>query len=301
MKRQRMFSTFGAGLCLVHFVAVALCVATPVRAQDGRSGGRLALTDGVTTIEGSAGGGLASWALLAGHETERGVGGKAHVTIVDLPDYTLKSYGVAAGLWNRVELSYAHQDFDTRAAGTGLGLGRNFILSQDIMGAKVRLLGDAVWDQDRWLPQVSVGIQHKIAAQGAVIAAVGGQERRGTDFYASATKLFLAQGLMVGATVRYTKANQFGLLGFGGDRGSRRTAQFEGSAGMLLAPDFIIGAEYRSKPDNLGFAKEDDAVDAFAAWSLHRSVTVTAALVDLGEIATVKRQRGLFLSLQGAF
>lgn len=282
-------------------LAAACCAAMPVSAQDGRSGGRLVLTDGITTVEGSAGGGLASWALLAGHETERGIGGSAHATVVDLPDFTLKSYGVAAGLWNRVELSYAHQDFDTRAAGAALGLGRNFILSQDIIGAKVRVLGDAVWDQDRWLPQISLGVQHKIAAQGAVIAAVGGEERRGTDFYASATKLFLSQGVVLGGTVRYTKANQFGLLGFGGDKGAKRTAQFEGSAGMLLAPNFIIGAEYRSKPDNLGFAEENDAVDAFAAWSLHRSVTVTAALVDLGEIATVKRQRGMFLSLQGAF
>jgi hypothetical protein len=281
--------------------ALAIAAAGPALAQDGRSGGRLVLTDGVSSVEGSAGGGLATWALIAGHETERGVGGSAHATIVVLPDFTLKSYGLAAGLWNRVELSYAHQDFDTRAVGAALGLGRNFILSQDIIGAKLRLTGDAVWDQDRWWPQVAIGVQHKIAAQGAVIAAVGGKERRGTDFYASATKLFLAQGVVLGGTLRYTKANQFGLLGFGGDQGTKRTAQFEGSAGMLLSRKLLVGAEYRSRPDNLGFAEEDDAVDAFAAWSAHRSLTVTAAWVDLGEIAAVKRQRGVFLSLQGAF
>ena len=69
----------------------------------------------------------------------------------------------------------------------------------------------------------------------------------------------------------------------------------------MLSPSIVVGAEYRTKPDNLGFAEEDDAIDLFAAWAIHRNVTVTAAYADLGDIATVKRQRGLFLSLQGAF
>ena len=33
----------------------------------------------------------------------------------------------------------------------------------------------------------------------------------------SGTKVFLAQSLLVNVTLRYSKANQFGLLGFGGD------------------------------------------------------------------------------------
>ena len=55
------------------------------------------------------------------------------------------------------------------------------------------------------------------------------------------------------------------------------------------------------KPDNLRFAREDDAYDLFAAWAVTRNVTLTAAYVDLGSIATSRKQRGLFASLQAGF
>ena len=96
-------------------------------------------------------------------------------------------------------------------------------------------------------------------------------------------------------------ANQFGLLGEGGDRGNGYQPQFEGSLAQMLSPSLAIGGEYRSKPDQLGFARENGAWDLFAAWSPQRHVTVTAAYVDLGDIATVPGQHGTFLSLQAAF
>ncbi|MEH3048493.1 DUF3034 family protein [Sphingomonas adhaesiva] len=281
--------------------AAALAGAAPAMANDGRSGGKLVLTDGVGTVEGSAGGGLATWAVIAGNETDRGVGGTAAATLVALPDFTLKTVGGSLGFYDRVEISYAHQAFDTRAAGATLGLGRNFTFKQDVFGAKLRVAGDAVWAQDRVLPQIAIGVQHKRADQRAVIAAVGGRASAGTDVYVSATKLILSQGLLLDATLRMTRANQFGLLGHGGDRGNAYGAQFEGSVGKLLSPRLVVGAEYRSKPDRLGFAREDDTFDVFAAWAVQRNLTLTAAYVDLGSIATVRGQRGLFVQVQGGF
>jgi Protein of unknown function (DUF3034) len=292
--RARTTGSVGLALAL-------LITASPAVARESRAGGKLVLTDGVTTVEGSAGGGLATWAVIAGAETEDGFGGSAHVTLVALPDFDLTSYGAAIGIRNRVELSYANQSFDTRAAGAALGLGRNFIFAQDVFGAKLRLIGDAVYDQDRILPQISVGVQYKVANQPAIIRAVGGRQSRGTDFYVSATKVLLAQSLVVDTTVRLTKANQFGLLGFGGDKDDGYSAQFEGSLGMLLRRDLVIGGEFRTKPDNLGFAREQNVYDLFAAYAVHRYVTLTAAYTDLGDIATVKGQRGAFLSIQGRF
>lgn len=282
-------------------VLTGLFVAAPASAREWRQGGKLLLTGGVSSVEGSAGGGLATWALIAGNETEDGIGGSVHATIVALPDFDLKTAGVAVGFRNRIELSYAHQAFDTRAAGAALGLGRNFTFGQDVFAAKLRVAGDAVYDQDRMLPQVSVAVQHKRADKAAVIAAVGGRSANGTDFLVSATKVVLARSMVLDATVRFTRANQFGLLGFGGDRHRRYAPQFEGSAGMLVTRRVLVGAEYRSKPDNLGFAREDGSYDLFAAWQVHRQVAVTAAYVDLGSIATFRRQRGAFLSLQGSF
>ena len=289
-----------------HFQALVVCVlallcASPAFAGELRQGGKLMLTNGVSTVEGSAGGGLATWALIAGNETDAGIGGSAHATIVALPDFDLKSVGGAIGLHNRVEFSYAHQSFDTRQAGATLGLGRNFTFGQDVFGAKLRVIGDAVYDQDRVLPQISIGVQYHRAAKSAIIAAVGGKHAQGTDFLLSASKVVLARSLVLGATVRFTKANQFGLLGFGGDRSDAYHAVFEGSAGLLVSRRLLLGAEIRTKPDNLGFARERKAVDAFAAWQFERHLTVTAAYADLGSIATFKRQRGAFLSLQASF
>ncbi|WP_404369747.1 DUF3034 family protein [Sphingomonas sp. MMS24-J45] len=280
---------------------IGMAIVTPANARELRPGGKLLLTGGVSTVEGSAGGGLATWSLIAGNETDAGIGGTAHATIVALPDFDLKSIGGAIGIRNRVELSYAHQVFDTRGAGAALGLGRNFKFAQDVFGAKVRLIGDAVYDQDTLMPQISVGVQYRRAAKAEVIAAVGGKHAQGTDFYLSATKVVLSKSLVLGATVRFTKANQFGLLGFGGDRSDTYHPQFEGSAGVLVSRRLLVGAEIRTKPNNLGFAREQKAYDAFAAWQFQRHFSVTAAYTDLGDIATVKRQRGAFLSLQASF
>ena len=106
---------------------------------------------------------------------------------------------------------------------------------------------------------------------------------------------------MLSGAARATKANQLGLLGFGGDKDDDYSLQFEGSAGVLLNRRLLVGAEYRSKPDNLGFAKEDDWVDVFAAYAINKNLSVTAAYADLGDIATFKDQRGLYLSIQAGF
>lgn len=268
---------------------------------DTRSGGKLLLTGGVSTIEGSGGGGIATWATITGYGEEDGIGANVHATFVDLPDYQFRTAGAAVGLWDRVELSAARQEFDTGDTGALLGLGQGFTFTQDVIGVKVRLMGDAVYDQDRWMPQIAIGVQHKMNDQGAIIAAVGGQDDQGTEFYVAASKLFLAQSVLVSGTMRFTNANQTGLLGFGGDANDDREAQFEGSVGWLLSRNLVIGAEYRTKPDNLSFAAEDDWFDVYAAWALNKHLSVTAAWADLGSIATFDDQRGLYVSLQAGF
>lgn len=295
---------------MIRLIPLSLLVwllSSPASAQvfdwvpDSRTGGKLLLTGGVSSLEGAGGGGLATWALTTGYGAEDGIGGNVHATYVSLPDYELRSVGAAVGLWDRVELSVARQEFDTGSTGALLGLGNGFTFTQDVVGVKVKLIGDAVYGQDSWMPQVAVGIQHKSNDQGAVITAVGGRDDEGTDVYIAATRLFLSESLLVNGTVRWTRANQTGLLGFGGDRNNDLEPQFEGSVGYLLTRNLLVGAEYRTKPDNLSFAAEDDAFDVYAAYAFNKTVSVTAAYVDLGSIATFGDQRGLYLSLQVGF
>ena len=161
----------------------AMGVANPAWAgEEMRAGGKLLLTSGISTVDGSAGAGLATWALIAGNETVDGIGGSVHATYVPLSDYSLASAGAAIGIKDRLELSYAHQSFDTHAVGAALGLGRGFTFRQDIIGAKLRIAGDAVIDQDSAMPQIAVGVQYHMAARDAVIHAVGGAHDKGADF-----------------------------------------------------------------------------------------------------------------------
>lgn len=67
---------------------------------------------------------------------------------------------------------------------------------------------------------------------------------------------------------------------------------------LLLNPRWGIGAEYRQKPDNLRFAREDSWSDAFVAWFPNKRVAVVAAYANLGSIATLDRQRGAYVSVQ---
>ncbi|MCV0382733.1 MAG: DUF3034 family protein [Erythrobacter sp.] len=150
------------------------------------------------------------------------------------------------------------------------------------------------------LPQISLGIQHKRSRNDAVVTALGAAEVEGTDFYVSATKLVLSHSLLASGTLRLTKANQNGLLGFGSAAQPDYGLQFEGSLAYQLSRRFAVGAEYRSKPDNLGLG-EDDWMDVFAAYAPTDFLTLTAAYADLGSIATFGDQRGAFLQAQLAF
>lgn len=288
-------------LAAASLSAGAAAAQAPSWMPEVRTGGKLLLTGGVTTIEGSGGGGLATWAVTSGYGAQDGIGANVHATYVNTSDYELRSAGVAVGLWDRVELSVARQEFDTGDTGALLGLGQGFTFTQDIYGVKVKLIGDAIYAQDTWLPQIAIGAQYKENDQGAIINAVGGQDDHGTEFYIAATKLFLGQSVLVNGTVRWTNANQTGLLGFGGDADDDVHPQFEGSVGYLLSRNLVVGAEYRTKPDNLGFAEEDDWFDVYAAYAVNKHLSITAAYVDLGSIATFEDQRGLYLSLQVGF
>jgi hypothetical protein len=276
-----------------------ISIAPPIMADDLEPGGKLLLTRGISSVDGSGGGGIVPWALITGNETDRGIGGTAHLTSVILPDFDVVSYGAGIGLRDRLEMSYSHQALDTGATGPKLGLSDGFTFSQDILAMKVRVAGDAVYAQDTWMPQVALGAIYKKADHGELLAALGANDDDGIEVYVAATKVFLAQSLLVGGTLRYTDGNQNGLLGFGGT--SDASIYPEVSVGYLLSKRLIVGGEYRAKPDNLAFAEEDAWVDLFAAYAITQEMTISAAYADLGSIATFDEQRGLYLSLQVGF
>lgn len=296
-----MSNSISINLAVVAFILTVSSTSPVAAGSEYVWGGKLDLTRGVSTIEGAGGGGLVPWALIAGNETKDGVGGQVSATYVETRNYALTGYSAAIGAWDRVEISYARQDFDTGQTGRRLGLGPGYTFHQDIYGAKVRLAGDAVFDQDRWTPQIAAGVEYKRADHTPLLHALGAKRGDGVDLYVSATKIYLDRSLLVDATLRLTQANQFGLLGFGGGHDNNYALQAEGSVGYLLTPKLLIGAELRTKPSNLAFAKETQAGDLFAALAFNKTVSLTVAYVDLGSIATFRSQSGPYISMQAGF
>lgn len=262
---------------------------------------RLLLTGGVSEVEGAAGGGLTPWAVIGGYGTSDQIGATAFLTRLNLPDYHMDVTGALVGFLDRVELSYAQQRFDTEQVGQALGLGQGYTFTQDIIGLKLRLAGDAVLDQDTWLPQISVGAQFKKNDRNAVLQAIGARDDQGVDYYVNATKLYLSHSLLVNLTLRFTRANQVGILGFGGDLNDSYEPQLEGSIAWLLSRNVAIGAEYRMKPDNLSVAAEDDWFDAFVAWAPSKHFSLTLAYANLGSIVNQDDQSGIYASMQVGF
>ena len=275
-------------------------------AQSWPDGGKLTATGGVSQVEGAGGGGLSPWALITGYGTRDSWGVNAHATRLRTQDYALDSAGVALGVADRFEVSLAQQHFRGDLAPLD-----QLAIKQDILGVKLKVAGDAVVDQDRALPQIAIGALYKrnrgMQGLGALgvsnVKQLGAKDDHGVDYYVAATKLVLDASLLLNGTVRATKANQMGLLGFGGDRKDRYQAMLEVSAAYMFSRKWVGGVEYRQKPHNLGVDEEKAYYDVFVAWFPTKNVSVTGAYVALGDITIFNptRQRGLYLSVQTGF
>ncbi|EDN66881.1 conserved hypothetical protein, secreted [Beggiatoa sp. PS] len=247
----------------------------------------------VTQVEGQAGGGIVPWALLTGGKPT------ASFTWVDTGDYTLTSVAIQAALAERIGLSYARQTFDTGAVGLGK-------INVNVFGAKVQLLKMA-----DGMPAVTFGVQHKQTNVSEGFLEAVGADDSGTDFYLAATKIIPMgdRKLLVNGTIRGTKANQIGILGFGSSTEDSYSAQFEGSAGLFLNDNTVFGVEYRTKPNNeIGGMNEEDWSDVFFAHFPNKNLAFVFAYANLGDIAAEavpsdhgQNQRGLYLQIQANF
>ncbi|MCK7595230.1 DUF3034 family protein [Lysobacter sp. CAU 1642] len=284
-------------LALPLLLAAALAMPLDARAE----GSRQLATGGASQIEGSAGGGLVPWAVIAGYGAREEIGVTAFATRANTGDYRLDVHGAAVGLFNRLELSVARQSLDLITLGPALGL-PGASLDQDIIGAKLRLGGDVLYS--RW-PQWALGVQYKRQRSFTIPGVVGARDDSDYDLYTSATKVWLAgaggYNLVGNATLRWSRANETGLLGFGGDRGNGRQLTAEASLAVLLERHWAVGAEFRQKRGHLSALPEDHWRNVFVGWFPNRHLSIVLAYVDLGTVATLDSQTGWYLSLTGGF
>ncbi|WP_297893249.1 DUF3034 family protein [Shewanella sp.] len=256
-------------------------------------GSRVVATGGGTMIEGSAGGGIVPWAVINGYGSSDEWSATAMATGVYVDDFTLKVIGASLSFDNRFELSAARQTFDLETMGGELG--------QDIFGVKYKLAGELLYTA---MPQITLGAQYKRVDDFAIPQAVGARSDWGLDVYLAASKVFFdavaGRNLLLNGTVRATKANQTGLLGFGTQASSDYQFVLEASAAVLLTDNVALGIEYRQKPNELAFAREDDWQDVFLAWFINKHLSVVTAYANLGSIAGFDDQQGWYVSVEGA-
>jgi hypothetical protein len=296
------------------FLGISLLGVRAATADDlfGSDEGKFLLTAGFNDLEGSGGGGLVPLAFISGYGSSDSWGANAHFTNIQLKDFQLRTYGVAVGALDRVELSYARHEFDV--TGTALD---GLSVSQDIVGIKVKLLGDAIYGQDSWVPQIALGAEfHKNegidhAAQVGLagvtsVTQLGATSDHGTDIYLAATKVFLAESVLVNVSVRATKANEFGLLGFGGDLKNTYSYKPEGTIAYLLSRHLAVGSEIRTRPHNLAVDDESTAYDVFVGWTPTKNLSLVAAYLNIGGVlgpatGVTRHQDGPYLSVQAGF
>jgi hypothetical protein len=285
----------------ITMAVAATCLG--LASQPAHAGDRLLATWGVTEVEGAGGGGLTPWATIAGSGSSNQIGGSAFATSTRTNGgFDLKVVGAAVGIHDRVELSMARWSFKLSDVVPGKSVEMNSL------GVKVRVAGDAVYAQDSWMPQVSVGAQFKSNNDDTLVNSFGA-DSSDVDVYASATKLWLGAAggynVLANLTLRLTRANQFGLVGFGGAGHEQRKLMPEGSVGLMLSDSLVLGAEYRAKPNNLedtaAILKEEAAWDIFVAWFPTRQVSLTVAWLNLGHVVSKPDQQGLYLSGQVTF
>ncbi len=282
---------------LVKMTCMAAMLAAGVLAATARAA--------VTEIEGSGGGGIVPWALLSGDNAHSDFGAVASYTFINTGNFTLHSIGAAATVMHRVEFSAANWYFglpgDLPGVGTNYPLGPDNIQA-NVLGIKIKLLS-----MTATLPQIAVGFQYKNNNDKTLVERLGAQHSSGTDGYVAVTKVFLVGGmnLLLDGTLRETKANWMGLLGFGGPGSDSYKTEFEGSAGLFLNPQTLVGVEYRGMPNNplaSGAVQEDSSIgDAFLAYFPNKNLSFVLAAANLGQIATLKGQHALYVQVQAGF
>ncbi|MGE4072135.1 MAG: DUF3034 family protein [Lysobacterales bacterium] len=272
---------------------LCLCV---LAFQVGAADGRLRGSGGLLSVEGAAGGGLVPWAVIAGHG-ERGEWDLVAATsVVDTGDFDVRSTALALAWDNRLELSYARMSLGLDAL-VERGLFPDRRLDTEVLGAKLRLGGDLIYGSG---PQLALGLQWRRSRDPDLVTLSSAEKHQGSDVYLSASKLWVdgiaSRRTLASLTLRSTNAHQLGLAGFS----DRRSTTLEGSVAVFVLPDWLLGLEYRGKPDRLALAREDDWSNVFVAWLPSKQWHLALAYADLGSIGGISGQRGYYFSVQAS-
>ena len=252
------------------------------------------------SIEGYSGGTITPLAYLC-NSCNCGCGGKhltppsVSYTFVGMGSKRLHSVAVTQSFLNRFEFGYAMNQFhlgsfydDLRKA--GLKPERRDVMLHHF-NFRAKLLEENSFDLP--LPAITAGLHVKYnngidsidRRLGGALGSVGYDKHYGVDYTLTASKMFpkLACGRPVVVTggVRFSKAAQLGLLGFG----KTCRASFEGSVICLPTDWLVVGYEFRQKHNPYsqiaGLLEDEDnwqAISASIIVNKHLTILTMAGL-----------------------
>lgn len=272
-------------------VVLSLLVANVLHAGDQ---GELVATAGLLSPNGSAGGGITSWAILSGYGSADSWGGAAQASTVALDDYQLTTLAISVAVNNRFEIFASRNELDLPSR-LGVPFGS---IAQKTIGAKVRLEGDLIYGD---VPQISLSAYYQDHEDEPLLNALGGLRDSDTGVQLGVTRLWvdgLGHRTWLGHIgLRYDRATYLGLLGHGAS-GTSREISVEAAGAVFINRHLAIGAEYRQMPDVLPGIAEDDWKDVFIAWFPNKNVSVALAYVDAGEIVGLPSQNGVYVAVE---
>lgn len=165
----------------------------------------------------------------------------------------LNTFGITETLWNRLELGYAYNMMDIGDLPQKAGFDDDPVGLHNF-NARLALIHEGDFDLP-WMPAITAGVHYKYNDTvddidrdlGGALRGIGIQDNDGVDFTLYASKLFpdLPRPVLVNLGLRASEAAHIGLLGF--TNGYEVT--FEGNLLVFVTDKFLVGGEYRMKPD----------------------------------------------------
>lgn len=313
MKRDSNGMGSGAKACLKGAALLAAGLFSGNAAAGFYNDGKVLLTGGVATIDGGGGGGITPWAVINGYGTRDGVNGSLHYTYAQLPNYSLNSYGASVGIYDRLELSYTHSTLPTGSTFNTVGLVADLLpgavgdtgiepfnttIEMDVIGAKLRLIGDAVYRSDSLLPQIAIGGYYKDNKNKELLRTLQAAKSKDWEAYICATKIYFPFSTLINLTGRYTAANQTGLTGFGykdrtdggtGGTDDKKELRLEVSIATLVAKNTAFGGEYAQH----GKALNNVGVNLNGISSANLLAALPSDVTDVAGVSTANLENNL--------
>lgn len=264
-------------------------------------------------LEGVGGGGLVPGAYLLnppGNDKQLGTPAIAQWCVLGV-DSNMYSSGIGFSFLDRLEVGYAHVILDYNRIRSDIQelTGDTMDPGEDFIHMNVFHLKTVVINEGEYNPAFAVTTEFKFNETiddinnniGNALDIAGYDDDFGIDFdftFSKTITSLVKYPVLVHANLRLTRGAQHGLFGFSDDY----TANVEIYGGVCIRPNFIIGGEYRQKPDeysSLAYALPGFTLEEDDAWNIHigylptENLTIAIAYLSFGNAANKERNYGV--------